>query len=167
MVYALQKCQPILKKAAIMIQTRALQLHDYNDWLTLWQQYLQTRQANLSHDTTLNTWKYILSNDETNLIGLGVYANNKLQGFAHLVFHHNTWDARDCCYLEDLHVHAANESEDLQLEKALIVATTLLAQERNCCRVYWHASSKHHRANHDLYNELAQQTDFIKFTIHL
>ena len=144
--------------------TRLLQSNDFDAWRPLWQQYLDFYQTVLDEAITLHTWHRIIHPEHADMMGLGVFVDGKLSGFTHLVFHPNTWSAEPCCYLEDLCVAAQVRGQGLG--RALINAAQDLAQQKQCCRLYWVTTRDNHTAQ-QLYNTLAEQTDFIQYKIGL
>ncbi len=153
-----------LQAATMTHSTRLLQSDDFDAWRPLWQQYLDFYQTDLDEAITLHTWHRIIHPEQADMIGLGVFVDGKLSGFTHLVFHPNTWSAEPCCYLEDLCVDAQVRGQGLG--RALINAAQDLAQQKQCCRLYWVTTRDNHTAQ-QLYNTLAEQTDFIQYKIGL
>lgn len=146
------------------ITTRALSAQDYPAWRIVWQQYLDFYQTELDEATTLGTWERLLQPEHSQMLGLGVFVDEKLAGFTHLVFHPNTWSTEPCCYLEDLCVDA--QVRGLGLGRALIAAAKEAAIAQQCCRLYWVTARDNHTAQ-VLYDKVAEQTEFIQYRIGL
>lgn len=147
-----------------MMTIRALQANDFSMWEPLWQQYLTFYETSLPEEITLNTWRNLTETQNTPMLGLGVFVDDVLQGFTHLVLHPNTWTDQLCCYLEDLFVHPSNRAQGLG--RTLIEAAQQWAIEQNCCRLYWMTAKDNHTAQ-ILYDKLATQTNFIQYKINL
>jgi len=83
---------------------RTVEKTDFDSWRILWQGYLDFYRAELSEETTVNTFDRLV-NQTDGLVGLVAVDNDlDLVGLAHLVFHPATWSMYPHCYLEDLFV---------------------------------------------------------------
>lgn len=147
-----------------MMQTRLLQAHDFERWNILWQQYLDFYQVRLPETTTEATWQRLIDEQETNMHAIGVFVDDVLQGFAHVVIHPNTWSDQPCAYLEDLCVDQNHRQQGQG--RILIEAAQQFAIQRQCCRLYWVTQRDNHQAQ-KLYDKVATQTDFIQYRIDL
>lgn len=143
-----------------MPHTRLLLPSDLTAWQVLWQQYLDFYQTNLDATTTAHTWERLMNPATSDMVGIGVVQEEQLLGFAHLVFHPNTWSSKPCCYLEDLCVDSAWRGQGLG--RRLIETVIEVAQERQCCRVYW-VTHRDNTVAQQLYNQVAEQTPFVQY----
>lgn len=115
---------------------RPLTAADAAAWQPLWQDYLHGYQASLDAEISTGVWARLTDEADDNMQAVGLFdAKQQLQGFAHVVFHPNTWSLKPCCYLEDLFVATAFRGQGGA--RALLQAVYALAGERHCCRVYW------------------------------
>jgi GNAT superfamily N-acetyltransferase len=71
------------------------------------------------------------------------------------------WSLRPVCYLEDLFVATAARGEGAG--RALIETLVTLGKE-GWRRVYWHTHDNNERAR-TLYDQLANQTDYVRYDI--
>lgn len=147
-----------------MISTRLLTATDHAAWQAIWQQYLDFYQTELPNATTMHTWQRLTNPAQTDMVGIGVFVDGTLAGFAHLVFHANTWSKQACCYLEDLCVDEHQRGQGLG--RALIQAAQDLAIAMQCCRLYWVTTRDNHTAQ-ILYDKMATQTEFVQYKIGL
>ena len=136
---------------------------DHEHWLSLWQGYLDFYQTSLSDAVIANTWQRIISTD-SDIYGVGAWSDKEgeltLVGFVHVVLHPNTWNASDCCYLEDLYVSA--EVRGQGVGRALIKKVYEFANAKNCNRVYWVTQADNTPAR-KLYDAMAIKTDMVQY----
>lgn len=142
----------------------ALTEQDFDAWLDLWQGYLTFYKTSLPPQITNATWQKLMNNN-TPVFGFGAFqsdglGNNNLVGIVHAVIHPNTWNATDCCYLEDLFVSELVRGQGVG--RTLIEHIYHFATEQNCNRVYWVTQDSNKKAQ-KLYDTLATQTDMIQY----
>ncbi|WP_435948282.1 GNAT family N-acetyltransferase [Dryocola sp. BD586] len=95
------------------------------------------------------------------MYALGAFdEQQKLLGFAHLIYHRGTWSAGDCCYLEDLFTAPASRGKGVG--RALIEEVYQHAQAKGATRVYWHTHETNVAAQ-TLYDKLADKSGFIQY----
>ncbi|WP_230657901.1 GNAT family N-acetyltransferase [Psychrobacter sp. I-STPA10] len=137
--------------------------NDHEHWLRLWQGYLDFYQTTLSDAVIDNTWQRIISND-SDIYGFGAWIDKEdeslLVGLVHVVLHPNTWNASDCCYLEDLYVGECVRGQGVG--RALIEQVYTFAQSKHCNRVYW-VTQAHNTTARKLYDTLATKTDMVQY----
>lgn len=128
-------------------------------WEPLWKGYLTFYKATLPPQQTDLTWKRLHDPAEPMHV-LGAYADGKLEGIVHYLFHRSTWMAGDYCYLQDLFV--AEGGRNHGLGRKLIEAVYAKAREAGSGRVYWltHESNTVARA---LYDKVAENAGFIQY----
>jgi GNAT superfamily N-acetyltransferase len=125
----------------------------------LWRDYLDFYETSVPKETYDVTWARLNDSDEPMWL-LGAYAEGKLLGIVHYIYHRSCWTIGDYCYLQDLFV--AKDARKLGLGRALIEAVYKEAQGRGASRVYWltHESNATARA---LYDKLATWPGFIVY----
>ncbi len=142
------------------ISINSLGPQDYQEWVVLWQGYLNFYQLRLSDEVTAKTWERL--NDP--LIDMhGICARTEtteIVGIAHFLFHPVTWSLSDRCYLEDLFV--AETSRGAGIGTALIEAVYQAGRQRNADQVYW-LTAQDNAAARRLYDRVGQLTPFIKY----
>jgi GNAT superfamily N-acetyltransferase len=138
---------------------RAVGPSERSEWEPLWKGYLDFYQATLPRETYDATWARLQDPKEP-MFALGAYADGKLAGIVHYLYHRSCWTIGDYCYLQDLFV--AEGSRKLGLGRALIEAVYKAAQEAGASRVYWltHETNATARA---LYDKLAERPGFIQY----
>ena len=75
---------------------------DFNDWLRLWQSYLNFYETTWPISTIEQTWQNLLD-ENVAIYGFEAWSDNRLIGITHVVLHPNTLNTTKCCYLEDLY----------------------------------------------------------------
>lgn len=128
-------------------------------WEPLWNGYLTFYETALSKAITDVTWARLHDTSEPMFL-LGAYAQGKLIGIAHYLFHRSCWTIGNYCYLQDLFV--AKEARGLGAGRALIDAVEKEAREAGASRVYWLTKEDNHSAR-ALYDKVADRSGFIQY----
>ena len=81
---------------------RPLEEHDREQWQYIWGEYLRFYETKLPLGTYSRTFSRLIDNDFTNLNCLVAHSNDTLHGLVHYIFHPDTWETTDVCYLQDL-----------------------------------------------------------------
>jgi GNAT superfamily N-acetyltransferase len=128
-------------------------------WEPLWKGYQTFYEVALPSEVTDKAWERLHDPAEPMFV-LGAYAEGKLTGIVHYLFHRSMWTIGNYCYLQDLFV--AEEARGLGLGRALIEAVYEAARDAGASRVYWltQESNKTARA---LYDKLAERSGFIQY----
>ena len=133
---------------------------DHEDWIVLWQGYLDFYNIKLSNEVTAKTWERI-NNPEVDIYGICARTETEgIVGIAHYLFHPVTWSISDRCYLEDLFV--VDTQRGSGIGKALIEAVYQAGEQRNADQVYWLTAEDNASARR-LYDKVGQLTPFIKY----
>lgn len=142
------------------IEVRALQPRDREDWLPLWQGYLDFYETSVAREVTDETWRRIV--DPAGPIhGFGAFAaDGSLIGFVHYLFHPVTWSAANRCYLEDLFVSL--KARGTGAGRALIEAVYRAAEKAGADQVYWLTAHDNATARR-LYDRVGRLTPFVKY----
>ncbi len=128
-------------------------------WEPLWRGYLHFYNTDLPREIYDATW--VRLNDPAEpMFALGAYAQGKLAGIVHYLFHRSCWTVGDYCYLQDLFV--AEDARKLGIGRALIEAVYVEAKAAGASRVHWltHESNATART---LYDTLAERPGFIQY----
>ncbi len=141
------------------ILIRPLTPHERGDWEPLWQGYLAFYKASQPAEATEIAWNRIHDPAQP-MHALGAYADGRLSGIVHYLFHRSFWTIDDYCYLQDLFV--AEEGRGRGLGRALIEAVADKALEAGANRVYWLTQEDNHAAR-ALYDKVAARSGFIQY----
>jgi GNAT superfamily N-acetyltransferase len=143
-----------------MDNIRALHTADWDEWLALWNGYLDFYRAELGPETTEATFAR-LCNEEAGMFGLlSVDGAGHGSGLAHCVIHSSTWSRRPSCYLEDLFV--APDTRGSGLGRALLEEVKRQSEARGARHLYWHTQAYNGRAR-SLYDQVGRPTSFIVY----
>ncbi len=140
-----------------MIQIRPLQMDDFGQWLSLWD------QNNLGHKNeaiTAQTWARI-SDDNSSVFGFGAVEGENMIGLAHYILHPTTGAINDAAYLQDVFV--APNYRGKGIAKKLVNSVIKQGKKEQWSRLYWLAESNNEAAQ-ALYKKIAPPLDF---TLHM
>ena len=141
------------------IEIRELRTDDHEDWLPLWNAYLEFYKTTLSAATTQTTWRRLISPQEP-MFALGAFVDGKLTGIVHIIFHRSCWTAGDYCYLQDL--FTAENARNKGVATALIEAVYARAKADGASRVHWLTHETNTTAQ-KLYEKVAARSGFIQY----
>ncbi len=142
---------------------RQIRPADRAQWDPLWQGYLNFYQTLLPAGVTDVLWnRFFDAKEPVNC--LVAKEDGALVGFVHYLFHRNTWEVEDVCYLEDL--FTAPEARGRGVGRALIEAVYEKARQAKCKRVYWmtHETNKQAMV---LYDQVADKPGFVQYRKYL
>ena len=142
---------------------RRLEERDRNDWIELWAQYNafygRSGETALPDHMVQSTWERLF--DETEMVfGLVAEQNSLLLGFTHFIFHRNTIQLENTCYLQDL--FTAKAARGKGIGRMLIEGVSDECKECNVNDIYWHTQSSNTAARR-LYDNIARNTDFLVY----
>lgn len=137
---------------------------DFDDWLPLWQAYLEFYEHELSGEQTALTFERLTDPEFPAWGAIARDAGGRAIGFVNWLTHPSTWAAGPNCYLEDLFV--APDVRGSGAGRALIETVTAWAREQGCAEVYWLTAETNATAR-ALYDRVAERTGFIHYAIEL
>ena len=131
----------------------------FEQWLPLWQAYLEFYKSKLSSEQIILSWKRITNHEQADMFGYALMQNDKMIGFVHLISHNSTWTEKPYCYLQDLFIdhNFRNKGYARQLIEHVYAKC-----HGKFDRVYWLT----HESNQDaqlLYDRIATKTGFIQY----
>lgn len=131
----------------------------FEQWLPLWQEYLNFYKTQLSNEQISLSWKRITNSEQADMFGFAIQVNDEVVGFVHLISHMSMWTDKPCCYLQDLYVNAQFRNQGL--------ARKLIEHSYQVCsgkydRVYWLTHESNLTAQY-LYDRIATKTGFIQY----
>ena len=138
---------------------RPLRPDERADWEPLWNGYLTFYETSLPKKVTDATWARLHDPSEP-MFALGAYADGRLVGIAHYLFHRSCWTIGDYCYLQDLFV--AEDARGIGAGRALIAAVEKAARQAGASRLYWLTKEDNFSAR-ALYDKVAERSGFIQY----
>lgn len=143
------------------IDVRALAEGDRLAWQPLAEGYKAFYQTPTSAQEYDQAWARLLRGGE--VAGLGAWAEGRLVGIAHYLFHASTW-APSICYLQDL--FTAPDARGQGVARALILAVGDRARAAGAARCYW-LTQEHNTVARALYDKVAAYHGFIRYDLPL
>lgn len=148
-------------RAAVSI--RPARAADFDQWLVLWEGYLEFYGEDLPRSTTDLSWSRLLD-DRVNMTGLVAEVDGRIVGFTNYLFTDSTWHVNPDCYLEDLFTSA--DARGHGVGRALIAAVTEIARAAGSDTVYWQTQNSNTTAR-TLYNKVASDNGHMLYEIDL
>lgn len=142
-----------------MISIQPLQHTHYEQWLPLWKGYLTFYKTELSTVQSILSWNRITNPAQNEIFGFGIFQNEEMLGFVHLISHLSTWTALPYCYLQDLYIHENYRQQGLARQ---LIERTYSHCKNDFDRVYWLTHDSNQTAQH-LYDRIASKTGFIQY----
>ena len=146
-----------MKKTDTII--RPLRPDERVDWEPLWNGYLSFYETSLPEAVTDATWARLHDAGEP-MFALGAYADGRLIGIAHYLFHRSCWTIGNYCYLQDLFV--AEGARGIGAGRALIEAVEKAARTAGASRLYW-LTKEDNMSARALYDKMADRSGFIQY----
>lgn len=144
------------------INIRRITESDYQNWLALWNAYLDFAGATLEEGITEYTWQRMLSPNAPLLCWVAD-VDGTLAGFAVAVLHEGAWVKQPVCYLEDLFV--AEHARGAGVGRVLLENLRTEAKSAGWSRIYW-LTRENSSARH-LYDKVAAVGDFVRYTMKI
>jgi GNAT superfamily N-acetyltransferase len=142
---------------------RALERHDFPQWLPLWDGYNafygRAGATALAPQITQATWERFFAAGEP-MHACVAEQDGRLLGLVHYLYHRSTIHLAPVCYLQDLFTAPAARGRGVAA--ALIRAVYRAAQAADVQRVYWHTQETNAAARR-LYDRLAERSGFILY----
>ncbi|MCO6048308.1 GNAT family N-acetyltransferase [Mesorhizobium sp. RP14(2022)] len=138
---------------------RPVEPGDLDQWLLLWQGYLEFYKQPFDRTVTETTWARFFDPSEP-VHALVAESENQLVGVTHYIFHRNTWMVNPVCYLQDL--FTAPQARGRGVGRKLIEAVYEAAKAAGSPRVYWLTRETNAQAI-ALYAKIAERSGFIQF----
>jgi len=141
----------------VAVEVRPLSSDDRAAWEALargYKEFYKTPTSDAEYDTA---WQRLMAHEGVH--GLAAFADGKLVGIAHYLFHTSVW-AQHVCYLQDL--FTARAARGKGVGRALIEAVAKEARTRKCARYYWLTQDSNAVAR-TLYDKVARHAGFIRY----
>ena len=138
-----------------------LQPEDRADWEVLARAYHAFYGETFADQVYDTTWANLVSG--LDLFGAGAYANGRLVGIAHFLFHGHVWD-EPVCYLQDLFVDEKLRGRGIG--RSLIEYVAANARQRRSRRLYW-LTKQDNLAARRLYDSVTTFRGFVRYDIAL
>lgn len=142
---------------------RPLTQQDRTEWEGLWKGYNafygRHGETALPDSIIQSTWDRLLMEAEP-VHGLVAETDGSLVGLAHFIFHRNTIQIEDTCYIQDL--FTLPECRGRGVARQLAEAVYEACRSRGVSSVYWHTQSSNTVAR-ALYDKIAGNTDFLVY----
>jgi len=133
---------------------------EFDDWLPLWQGYLQFYKAEVPAATTAVTFQRLTGGSEPMGGFIARDAAGAAVGIVHWIRHRSCWTVGDYCYLQDLFVAPARRASGIG--RLLIEAVYGHAAALGCSRVWWLTHETNTDAMH-LYDKVAARSGFVQY----
>lgn len=136
---------------------------DFDAWKPLWDGYNafygRSGSTALPEEITRTTWSRFLDPAEP-MHALVAERSGQLLGLAHFLYHRNTTNPKDNCYMQDLFTTEA--SRGAGVGRALIEAVYAEARKAGAGRVYWQTHETNTNAMY-LYDKVAEKSGFLVY----
>ncbi|MDM1763031.1 MULTISPECIES: GNAT family N-acetyltransferase [unclassified Acinetobacter] len=132
---------------------------NFEQWLPLWQGYLNFYKSQLTDEQIRLSWKRITNPEQADMFGYAIQIEGQVAGFVHLISHMSMWTDLPYCYLQDLYVNEQFRNQGL--------ARQLIEHSYSVCagkfdRIYWLTQESNITAQY-LYDRIANKTGFIQY----
>ncbi|HEY8784508.1 MAG TPA: GNAT family N-acetyltransferase [Mucilaginibacter sp.] len=148
---------------SINLTIRPVTLHDYDQWLPLWEAYNafygRSGETALAPEITEMTWSRFFDAYEP-VHAIVAESDGNLLGLAHYIFHRSTTAIGPVCYLQDL--FTAEAARGKGVARALINEVYKQAKLAGSSRVYWQTHETNLTAMR-LYDNVAERSGFIVY----
>ena len=143
----------------MMTNILSLEQINFEQWLPLWQGYLQFYKSEMSIEQITLSWKRITNPEQTDMFGFALIHHGEMVGFVHLISHMSMWTEKPYCYLQDLYVNEQFRNQGFVRQ--------LIEHSYKVCagkfdRVYWLTHESNTTAQY-LYDRIATKTGFIQY----
>jgi len=142
-----------------MVDIKALNSDQYEEWLPLWQGYLTFYETSLPDEIAKNNWARFFDDNEP-VNAFGAFKDGKMVGFVHYIFHITNWSLTNTCYLQDLFANPDVRGEGIG--RKLIEAVYAKAKQSGTEQVYW-MTQNHNKTARVLYDRIADDHGFMVY----
>ena len=146
----------------LQVRIGRLDLCHQQQWLELWNQYLDFYGAEIGEEVTAHTWRRMV--DCENIIALAALRGDDLVGFAIAILHDATWSIGQTAYLEDLFVRPDERGRGTG--RKLIDELIARARLQGCASVYWHTQGTNAAARR-LYDSFGKADGYVRYRLQL
>jgi len=134
----------------------ALQAEDEPEWRPLFEGYCRFYKVEPTSEKTATVWRWLMDINHP-LNGLGVRAEGRLIGIAHVRAVPRTLSGAEGGFLDDLFVEPAMRSSGAA--EALMKGIAAFARDRKWTNVRWWTADDNYRAR-NLYDRVARKTQW-------
>jgi len=127
------------------------------DWIPLFDEYLALLSVDLPESDKARLFERLTEQNGKLQGFLLLSPESRAIGFAHYIYHEDTWHPQPLCYLDDVFVQPAFRRQGGGL--ALINAVKAAAEKEGCRRLYWW-TEKGNKAR-SLYDKVAESTKIV------
>ena len=142
------------------MKIRPLAKADYEEWLVLWVSYLDFYETSLKAEVIDETFRRFIDGHQTRQNALVAENKGDLAGLVHYIFHLDTWEIHEACYLQDLFVVPQNRGK--RIGQLLIEGVYERADKYGATSVYW-LTQEFNVPARKLYDQLADLTPFVHY----
>lgn len=132
---------------------------NFEQWLPLWQGYLNFYKSQLTDEQIRLSWKRITNPEQADMFGYAIQIEGQVAGFVHLISHMSMWTDLPYCYLQDLYVNEQFRNQGLARQ---LIEHSYSVCARKFDRIYWLTQESNITAQY-LYNRIANKTGFIQY----
>ena len=137
---------------------------EFAAWYEMWFDYIGTGASESRLSPELGRYCFERIRDRaSSLRGFLAFSGRPI-GFVHYYFHPSSFNVDDVCMIEDLYV--APSARRHGVGRWLVEAVAQIAAEEKAPAIYWKTSAAN-RSAIALYQQLAEQTEFLSFRKHL
>jgi len=140
-----------------VIAIAPLRAGDRAEWEALARSYKAFYRTDHPQERYDETWAALIASERIH--GLAARLNGRMVGFAHYLFHAQTWTV-DYCYLQDL--FSAEDARGKGVATALIDAVAEEARKRGALKYYWLTKEDNLPAR-ALYDRIARFKGFLRY----
>ena len=142
------------------MKIRPLAKADYEEWWVLWVSYLDFYETSLKAEVIDETFRRFIDGHQTRQNALVAENKGELVGIVHYIFHLDTWEIHEACYLQDLFVVPQNRGK--RIGQLLIEGVYERADKYGATSVYW-LTQEFNVPARKLYDRMADLTPFIHY----
>ncbi|MCE0721641.1 GNAT family N-acetyltransferase [Legionella resiliens] len=143
-------------------KVRWLQAVDKENWLIMWQEYMEFYQTSLPAKVVKNTVNALLSDNKNIGCLIACDSQNGAIGFLTFILHLSTWNIEPECYLHDLFVKP--EHRKAGVAKMLMEELKQISRLRQWSKVYW-ITKPDNQVARTLYDKIGRGESWIMYVM--